>query len=201
MNFMLNSSCHFFAQATSQSKSLRSVEKVTLSGTLSKRFVLYANLLTFEVMSVSKSLIYIYTSTSSGPKTLPCGTPLSTGCHLELVPFKTTCCSRLDSQSLIHSRTFPSIPMVLSLTGGRWCGTLSKALEKSRKTQSTRSLLSIWVVTYYKYSSRLVKHDLPEQQSCCDSLITTWDSKWYANLPFMMDSRILHTTDVRLIVL
>jgi len=58
-----------------------------------------------------------------------------------------TLCSVLSSQLLIQSATRPSIPCAFNLNIRRLCGSLSKALAKSRKIMSTLTLSSLKDVT------------------------------------------------------
>ena len=73
-----------------------------------------------------------------GPKTDPCGTPLTTSDHSDSLLFKTTFCFLPTRKFLIHSRRFPDIPQLRSLETKRLWGTESKALEKSKYKISTQ---------------------------------------------------------------
>ena len=87
---------------------------------------------------------------STGPSTMPCGTPDSTGTQPDPSPTTTTLCVRPSRKDFIHAWVFPLIPWFQSLVINRWCGTLSNAFEKSRTIMSTcafssRCSWSSWV--------------------------------------------------------
>ena len=93
-----------------------------------------ANFKIHLAMPQSRSLIYI--RKRIGPNTEPCRTPLRTNCHVDLLPFTQTRCLLLLSHSVIHFSSLPVVPWLFNFSSSLWCGTLSKALAKSRKTTS-----------------------------------------------------------------
>ena len=69
-----------------------------------------------------------------GPRTEPCGTPDVTYYVMsDRVQLTETRCLRFDRKYVIRLRVLPVIPYEESLDGSRLCGTLSKALAKSRR--------------------------------------------------------------------
>src|ERR1051325_11468272 len=72
-----------------------------------------ANLETLHLRPLSKSFIYI--RNKSGPSTEPCGTPLFTVSHDDLLPLSNTHCLLFFNHSLIQFCTIPSIPFHLSI--------------------------------------------------------------------------------------
>jgi len=74
--------------------------------------------------------------TTGGPKTLPWGTPDATVTQELDWPSKMTFCVLPCRKSWIHARTVPAVSQCETLSSRRWCGTLSKALEKSSRMMS-----------------------------------------------------------------
>src|SRR5678816_117366 len=96
-----------------------------------------ANLETLHLSPWSKSFIYM--KNNSGPSTEPCGTPLFTISHDDLLPFSCTHCFLFRNHSLIQPCTTPPIPHCNNFFISLIWGTLSKALLKSKYTISTGS--------------------------------------------------------------
>ena len=71
-----------------------------------------------------------------GPSIVPWGTSEITGDQSEQLPLNTTRCLLFVKKFLIHSNREPSIPCRCIFSNKRSCGTLSKALETSKKTIS-----------------------------------------------------------------
>ena len=82
-----------------------------------------------------KSFIYIINST--GPITLPCGTPEITSFHSEIDSPRTTRWRLLVKNASIQSKILPDMPYLDSFSNNRLCGTLSMAFSKSRKSKSS----------------------------------------------------------------
>ena len=74
---------------------------------------------------------------SKGPKTDPWETPFSTLAQSELHPFRTVLCFLPVNQESVHFNKSPLIPSDSILASNLLCGTLSKALLKSRYKMST----------------------------------------------------------------
>ena len=68
-----------------------------------------------------------------GPSIVPWGTPEITGEQSEQLPFSTTRCLLFVQKFLIHSNREPSILCSCSFSDKHSCGTLSKALQRSKK--------------------------------------------------------------------
>ena len=77
----------------------------------------------------SRSLMKIENST--GPRTLPWGTPDKTCCQDENLPLTLTLCDLPVSQAFTQAATLPSTPCALSFLSSLAVGTLSNALAKS----------------------------------------------------------------------
>ena len=77
-----------------------------------------------------------------GPRTEPCGTPDVTSVMSDRAPLTETRCLRFDRKDVIQLCVLPVIPYEVSLDRRRLCGTLSKALAKSRRIASVCVLLS-----------------------------------------------------------
>ena len=88
---MFKSSCKVFAWSV-VAKSLVSSAKI------------HTLLFTMSGMS------FTYMINNMGPRTLPWGTPLSTGFHVEELPLTDTHCRRSDKKLEIHDSTAPFIP-------------------------------------------------------------------------------------------
>ena len=68
-----------------------------------------------------------------GPSSVPWSTPEITGDQSEQLPLNTTRCLLFVKEFLIHINREPSILCRCSFSNKRSCGTLSKALERSKK--------------------------------------------------------------------
>ncbi len=79
---------------------------------------------------------------SSGPRTVPWGTPDSTSAHDDASPSTTTCCDLFWRKPAIQAPTLPFMPYCPSFIIRHLCGMASNALEKSRTAMSTWDLLS-----------------------------------------------------------
>ena len=75
-------------------------------------------------------------------RTEPCGTPDVTSVMSDRAPLTETRCLRFDRKDVIQLCVLPVIPYEVSLDRRRLCGTLSKALAKSRRIASICVLLS-----------------------------------------------------------
>ena len=101
---------------------------------------------------VSRSLIMIIKRI--GPRTVPWGTPDSTGEGVEIAPFAETCCVLLERNVWSQTPTLPPIRAAFSFLQRMAWSTLSKALAKSRYIVSTslpdsRTLVmvSTWLIS------------------------------------------------------
>ena len=74
----------------------------------------------------------MYSKKSIGPRTEPCGTPDVTSVMSDRAPLTETRCLRFDRKDVIQLCVLPVIPYEVNLDRRRLCGTLSKALAKSR---------------------------------------------------------------------
>ena len=93
--------------------------------------------LMFSLMSL------MYSKKSIGPRTEPCGTPDVTYVVSDRAPLTETRCLLFDRTDVIQLCVLAVIPYEVSLDRRRLCGTLSKALAKSRRIASVCVLLSI----------------------------------------------------------
>ena len=84
----------------------------------------------------------MYSKKSIGPRTEPCGTPDVTSVMSDRAPLTETRCLRFDRKDVIQLCVLPVIPYEVNLDRRRLCGTLSKALAKSRRIASICVLLS-----------------------------------------------------------
>ena len=95
----------------------------------------------------------IYSKKSIGPRTEPCGTPDVTSVMSDRAPLTETRCLRFDRKDVIQLCVLlPVIPYEVSLDRRRLCGTLSKALAKSRRIATVCVLLSIAVIQSWTVS-------------------------------------------------
>ena len=78
---------------------------------------------------------------SIGPRTEPCGTPDVTSVVSDRAPLTETRFLRFDRKDVIQLCVLTVIPYEVSLDRRRLCGTLSKALAKSRRIASVCVLL------------------------------------------------------------
>ena len=78
----------------------------------------------------------MYSNKSIGPRTEPCGTPDVISVVSDRAPLTETSCLRFDRKDVIQLCVLPLIPCEVSLDRRRLCGTLSKALAKSRRIAS-----------------------------------------------------------------
>ena len=92
--------------------------------------------LMFSMMSL------MYGKKSIGPRTEPCGTPDVTSVVSDRAPLTETRCLRFDRKDVIQLCVLPVVPYEVSLDRRRLCGTLSKALAKSKRIASVCVLLS-----------------------------------------------------------
>ena len=76
------------------------------------------------------------------PRTEPCGTPDVAYVVSDRAPLTETRCLRFDRKDVIQLCVLPVIQYAVSLDRRRLCGTLSKALAKSRRIASVCVLLS-----------------------------------------------------------
>ena len=122
-----------------------------------------------------KSLMY--TRNNRGPRTVPCGTPEDTGIEEEQTPFRTTCWDLFSKNWPIHWCTLPWIPYHWSLYSSLWCGTVSKALAKSRQLFGRISfLLWLHIFVHTKWQTFTVLVQCPV---LCLRSILTLVSSWH----------------------
>ena len=96
----------------------------------------------------------MYSKKSICPRTEPRGTPDVTYVMSDRAPLTETRCLRNDSKYVvIQSCVLPVIPYEVSLDRRRLCGTLSKALAKSRRIASICVLLSNAVIQSWTVSN------------------------------------------------
>ena len=100
----------------------------------------------FSLMSL------MYGKKSIGPRTEPCGTPDVTSVVSDRASLTATRCFRFDRKDVIQLCVLPVIPYEVSLDKMRLCGTLSKALAKSRRIASVCVLLSNAVIQSWTVS-------------------------------------------------
>ena len=101
----------------------------------------------FSLMSL------MYSKKSIGPRTEPCGTPDVTYYVVsDRAPLTETSCLRFDRKDVIQLCVLPVIPYEVSLDRRRLCGTLSKALAKSRRIASVCVLLSNAIIQSWTVS-------------------------------------------------
>ena len=94
----------------------------------------------------------VYSKKSIGPRTEPCGTPDVTSVMSDRAPLTETRCLRFDRKDVIQLCVLPVIPYEVNLDRRRLCGTLSKALAKSRRIASICVLLSNAVIQSWTVS-------------------------------------------------
>ena len=100
----------------------------------------------FSLMSL------MYSKKSIGPRTEPCGTPDVTYVVSDRVPLTETRCLRFDRKHVCVCVCVTSDPYEVSLDRRRLCGTLSKALAKSRMSASVCVLLSNAIIQSWTVS-------------------------------------------------
>ena len=100
----------------------------------------------FSLMSL------IYSKKSIGPRIVPCGTPDVTYVVSDRAPLTETRCLRFDRKYVIQLCVLPVIPYEVSLDIRSLCGTLSKALAKSRRIASVCVLLSNAIILSWTVS-------------------------------------------------
>ena len=91
----------------------------------------------FVILDKSSGKSFVYILNSTGPITLPCGTPEIIFFHSEIDSPRTTRWRLFVKNASIQSYTLPEIPYLDSLSNNRLCGTLSKAFSKSRNNKSS----------------------------------------------------------------
>ena len=192
----LNFICHVSDHSTSLSRSAWRTSWSCFPSIILKTFRSSANFKT--VLFTSSSIEFMNIKNSKGPRTDPCGTPLSTSFHPDLVPFRRTLCWRPESQFSIQCNILVLIPCHFSCKHNLLWGTLSNALLKSRYETSSCLPLSKLSVALSKNYNRLVKHERPLLKPCWVSLIISFSSRKSTILSLRIDSIVLHTKDVRL---
>ena len=160
----LKRSCYLSAQSTSLSMSACIVCLSDSVWTVDETLVSSAYIVHHDSRISGRSLIKITNST--GPSTLPCGTPLVTFDQSEYIPFTDTLCCLPMRKSLIQFRTLFLIPYDSILAISLWCGTESKAFAKSRYTASKGLPVSSAVVYFSRACSKFVAHDLFGTNPC-----------------------------------
>ena len=134
----------------------------------------------------------------TGPRTLPWGIPLLTSTQSEQEDPTRTCCCLLNRKYSVHFRIRPVIPYASILASNRWCGTVSKALAKSKYIQST-----------FPPHSKVSDHSSSTSRSCvtheCFCLNQCWCTEkiFFSSMCFiisslMKDSILLHRITVKL---
>ena len=94
----------------------------------------------------------MYSKKSIGPITERCGTLDVTSVMSDRAPLTETRCLRVDRKDVIQLCVLPVIPYEVSLGRRLLCGTLSKALAKSRRIASICVLLSNAVIQSWTVS-------------------------------------------------
>ena len=107
-------------------------------------------------------MLLMYSKQSIGPRTEPCGTPDVTSVMSNRAPLTETRCLRFDRKDVIQFCVLPVIPYELSLDRSGLCGTLSKALAKSRRIASICVLLSNAVIQSWTVSISWDSQDRPD---------------------------------------
>ena len=102
----------------------------------------------------------MYRRNNNGLRTLPCGTPDSTGAEVDDDPSSSTCWLRPSRKLLIHLFRLFCIPLYLLFESSRRCRTLSKALEKSKRITSVCPITSMVLARSCTVSRSCVSHDL-----------------------------------------
>ena len=92
----------------------------------------------------------MYGKKSIGPRTEPCGTPYVTYVMSDMASLTETRWLRFDRKDVIQLCVLPVIPHVVSLYGRSLCGTVLKALAKSRRIASMYVLLCNAVIQSWK---------------------------------------------------
>ena len=126
------------------------------------------------------------------------GTPLLTSDQPEHLSLITTLCFLSLSRDSIEFATRLSITMALTFSNSLRCCTLSNAFWKSKNITSTGYPWSTLSVTVYINCSKLVKQERLLINPCWDSLSKLFTLIWLMIESLIIDSRILHTCDVRL---
>ena len=75
---------------------------------------------------------------SKGPSIEPCGTPLEMDFCVEKVESTRTLKVRSIKKFFIHSRRVPLTPAACNFNNSNSCGTVSKALKRSKYSTSTQ---------------------------------------------------------------
>ena len=97
-------------------------------------------------------LCIVHSHLSIGPRTESCGKPDVTSVVSDRAPLTETRCLRFDRKDVIQLCVLPVIPYEVSLGKRRLCGTLSKALAKSRRIASVCVLLSNAIIQSWTVS-------------------------------------------------
>src|ERR1043165_8130799 len=171
---VLNIIFHSSAHLCSPSISLLSTSASSFVSTPPPIFVSSANFDIFDFIPPPMS--FIKTTKSNGPRTDPCGTPLSTLDHFEYFPLIPTFCLLSLNHCFSQFNKFPPIPLASNFFPNLLCGTLSKAFAKSRYNMSTAFPSSSFLYISSKNSSRFVRHDLPFVNPCWLLTITLYFS-------------------------
>ena len=101
----------------------------------------------------------MYSKKSIGPRTEPSGTPDVTSVMSDRAPLTETRCLRFDRKDVIQLCVLPVIPYEVNLDRRRLCGTLSKALAKSRRLDSPDDLFKLgWSEDKMENSSLFSHH-------------------------------------------
>ncbi len=120
--------------------------------------ILSANFLITVMRWAMASILLMKIRNRIGPNTDPCGD--RTFSHPETALFRATLCLLSPSYVLIHLSTLPAMPCTLIWAFNLLCGTLSKALAKSRKkhpslhsrplfsSASLRSQVNLWCTIF-----------------------------------------------------
>ena len=161
-----------------------------------KNLVSSAKILTSPSMESGRSLMNI--RNRIGPSMLPCGIPLTTSAHVDLPPLTITLCFLPVRKLSIQRNNLPRIPYASAFFRRRWCGTLSKALWKSRYTMSILPPSSSMLLQISIISNSCVTQDLPLLKPCLSLLSNDLASRNSISLSLMMDSRSLQMIEVRL---
>ena len=139
----------------------------------------------------------MYKRNSTGPRTEPWGTPLVTLTQSETVSPRTTLCLLLERNDSTQDKKSVLSPYPLSLCNNLRCGTMSKALRKSRYMTLTASPSANDFVTTSSVSSKLEVHDFALTKPCCAPDTKFSSSRYLVSRSHTRRSITLQTTDVK----
>ncbi len=121
---------HVVAQAVNWSRQHCSASLSCFDLMIWPSLVLSENFFTVVTSAAWTSKLFMNTRNSTGPSTDPWGTPDSTLCQLDILPFKPTHCFLFFNQVAIQFNSCPLSPCALSLFSILFRSTLLKALAR-----------------------------------------------------------------------